>query len=528
MNNKDIETRLKSEIEAATPDVFQKIIEGVNQSETSATVITFQQKSKKRPVVKTLSAIAAALAVALIGSYMWFFTGSDATFDVEFDVNPGVILSIDENEKVSDVKLLNEDAEIVLDSMELEGSDLNVAVNALMYSIIKNGYIDEMTNSVLVTVSDSEGISRADITQRITENVNATLEESSIEGSVLVQSMDKTAALQQIADTYNITIGKAGLIKHLIDSGKTVYTYEQLSMLSINELNILMNEHDALSNITVTGSASRKAYIGETAARNIAYSAFNVAENDVKHVDCILELDGGELIYEVEFILAGALYECEVDALTGKLVDCDIQLAKGDDGSYEIPTSSASTTVSLKTKEEILAFILSSLSLNVADCRNLEISLDYDEGIAKYEVDFSVKDTKYSYEVNAFDGSVIESSFETITTAPPTTTTAPVTEPATKETTTAASKPAVTTSAESQTTAKADSTANLIGNEKAKEIAFAHLGIDAESASDIDVEFGYNSGVVYCVEFKYDNYEYEYEINAHTGEVVDFEKEFDD
>ena len=55
------------------------------------------------------------------------------------------------------VTAVNRDAEGILDGMDLAGTDLKVAVNALIGSMYTNGYISENQNSVLVSVkSDSQ------------------------------------------------------------------------------------------------------------------------------------------------------------------------------------------------------------------------------------------------------------------------------------------------------------------------------------------------------------------------------------
>ena len=43
--------------------------------------------------------------------------------------------------------------------------------------------------------------------------------------------------------------------------------------------------------------------------------------------------------------------------------------------------------------------------------------------------------------------------------------------------------------------------------------------------AELDKEDGI---MVYEVEFRYGHYEYDYEINAKTGAIIDYEKEWDD
>lgn len=64
--------------------------------------------------------------------------------------------------------------------------------------------------------------------------------------------------------------------------------------------------------------------------------------------------------------------------------------------------------------------------------------------------------------------------------------------------------------------------------ERALDIALSNVGASRGSVLDIDVELDYKFGqVVYEVSFDYDQYEYEYYINAESGEIVKSFKELD-
>ena len=62
---------------------------------------------------------------------------------IGIDVNPSVELSINRNGRVLKVRALNEDAVSIIDGMDLEGVDLNVAVNAVVGAMVTHGYLDD-------------------------------------------------------------------------------------------------------------------------------------------------------------------------------------------------------------------------------------------------------------------------------------------------------------------------------------------------------------------------------------------------
>ena len=63
---------------------------------------------------------------------------------------------------------------------------------------------------------------------------------------------------------------------------------------------------------------------------------------------------------------------------------------------------------------------------------------------------------------------------------------------------------------------------------RAKKIAFNRAGISASQAEELEVELEREDGrMVYTVEFKAGGYEYEVEIDALTGEILDYDVERD-
>ena len=78
-------------------------------------------------------------------------------------------------------------------------------------------------------------------------------------------------------------------------------------------------------------------------------------------------------------------------------------------------------------------------------------------------------------------------------------------------------------------TSVTDGSRNYIGAQQAKSIALNHAGVSASSASFVRTQLDYEDGRrVYEVEFYSGNREYDYEIDAATGDIVsyDFDAEY--
>ena len=156
MNNNDkIENTLRSAVSNAVPDVLGGIMDACDQQKGK---VIYMEK-KKNNTLRSVAAIAAVFVLLIAGIFLAknFQGGSSGTLAavVSFDVNPSIELSVDKNEKVLSAVGLNDDGREVLDGMELKDTDLDVAVNAIVGSMLQHGYLDDMANSILLSVSAS-------------------------------------------------------------------------------------------------------------------------------------------------------------------------------------------------------------------------------------------------------------------------------------------------------------------------------------------------------------------------------------
>lgn len=68
-----------------------------------------------------------------------------------------------------------------------------------------------------------------------------------------------------------------------------------------------------------------------------------------------------------------------------------------------------------------------------------------------------------------------------------------------------------------------------IGEDKAKKAALKHAGFDEGEVTRLHVELDYDDGVLrYEVDFHVGNVEYDYDINAYSGDILSYDKDIDD
>ena len=75
---------------------------------------------------------------------------------VDLDVNPGIELLTNQKNRVLKGYATNADGEKVLSGMDLQNVDLQVALNAIVGSMVQQGYMTKDTKGVLLTVQNKD------------------------------------------------------------------------------------------------------------------------------------------------------------------------------------------------------------------------------------------------------------------------------------------------------------------------------------------------------------------------------------
>ena len=154
--------------------------------------------------------------------------------------------------------------------------------------------------------------------------------------------------------------------------------------------------------------------------------------------------------------------------------------------------------------ERAEAIALSDAGLSAASVTFTEAKQDFDDGVPNYDLDFYTATHEYDYEINAQTGAIMDKSVE-------------VNEHAVRET-----KPAAPTAAATE------ASRGFIGVDRAKSIALGHAGVSASSVSFSKAKLDDDDGrSVYEIEFYVGNTEYDYEIDAHSGAILEASAEND-
>ena len=362
MRKKKIEKQLNNAISNMVPDVLDKILAQCEEREGLETMKFKKDKKEKALVVeektikrrfftpKLIGAMATVVicAFGILGVNQYQKTMSAVDTVIDFDVNPSVEIKTNKKEEIVEVNALNDEGKTILQDMDLENVDLDVAVNALIGSMLKNGYISEAQNSILVSVKNDDETKAKNLEEKISKDIDELLKAQNIQGSILSQMYNDDDEMEKLAKQYNISEGKAELINRIVkaemkDSKGNVYTFESLSKLSINELNVLLNSKNVvLNNVISTGNASETGLIGQEKAKEIAFTKAGVTATTVSELEVELDCDDGVLVYEVEFRSGNNEYEYDIHAKDGTIVKENAEIEddyNDDDDNDDRPVS---------------------------------------------------------------------------------------------------------------------------------------------------------------------------------------------
>lgn len=545
--------KIKQAYANAVPDICGVILSECEQKEGKVIVMT--EEKKKRGFIKYLMAAASLVLVLGAGALLTnvYRLNYAVSSTVSLDVNPSIQITVNEKERVLEVKALNKDGGIVIGDMDFEGSDIDVTMNALIGSMLRKGYLNELANSILISVDNNDPAKGEQLQEKLTEKVNELLESDGFFGAVLGQTIRENGNLQQLAEQYGITQGKAQLIQQILDS-TTGHTFEELAPLTINELNLIISTGtSSVEKVSSLGYASDKAYIGEDKAKETAFAHAGVSGQDILFYEMDMDLEKGVMVYEIEFKCGGFEYEYDIDAQTGEIiknkkeVDDDFPAGsqassgktddpaagsqspepgtKTPDAGSQTPASGTNTpaagtqspggntatppsspqdgvgnaggTSGILTLEQAKEIALNHAGQSASNVYFDKVELDHDHGMQKYEIEFIAGSTEYDYEIDAVTGAILKYDWDQ-------------------------DDDHMHISESSGN--GAGGAVGTITSEQAKEIALNHAGQSASGVYFDKVDLDYDDGIQkYEVEFVSGNMEYDYEIDAITGAILKYD-----
>ena len=137
-----------------------------------------------------------------------------------------------------------------------------------------------------------------------------------------------------------------------------------------------------------------------------------------------------------------------------------------------------------------------------------KVKLDIDDGQKYYDIEFSLENYEYDYEIDAYTGEILDKDID-------------------KDPDAVSSIPNKTEVTESKVTATESVVSQTgISEKKAKNIVLDHIGATAKDVVFNKLELEYDDGKKYYdIELVYNNYEYDYEISYQSGKILEHSSE---
>ena len=572
MNPQEIEAKVNRAFSSIVPDVEDKILAQCEARKNE--VIPFDKKRLPRRAIVAIASLAASLAI-LIGAFS--FHAYEVTYaiasTISLDVNPSIEIRVNSKGNVIEVSPRNKDAQIIIGDMDFKGSSLEVTLNALIGSMLRNGYLNEIANSILVSVDGKDSENNDVITEKVLAEIETVLAEQEFNAAVLAQQINASADVRRLAKSQDISVGKAQLVSEIAEQSDE-YTVEALCDLTITELKLLSeSENVTLDNVSSTGEASTKAYIEESVAKETALTHAGITDSTlVTDLSSSFDYEDGRVVYDITFIHDEMIYFYSIDAVSGELVSFRSEAVVPEVTPTPVPTEtptptptatpsptstptptatvtpSATPTVTPDTdpsvtekperpgrpegerfpidfdhmsEAEIVDRILEYLGISAAVVTDVDVDFDFDYNNKNNKHDFIIKvkvkttDGNYKYEINALTGEILDSSEDIEGDNTPTSPT-PTAGP---------EGPYVPEGPWQPGEWELPDTFDFLTESEIIALVLEHVGIDAEVIEDIDVDFNFDfkknkERFTVDVFLKTTEGNYKYEINALTGEII--------
>lgn len=222
--------------------------------------------------------------------------------------------------------------------------------------------------------------------------------------------------------------------------------------------------------------------ITEAEAQNIAYEYAGVSASNVTILS--IQKDREDREYEIRFYDDMYEYEIDVNYNSGRVINFEKDFR--DNANID---QSGNTTVSM-SEEEARSIALQRAGKTQDEVTFTRVRVDRENGVTVYDVYFYDNEKEYELSIDVDTKEVISYKEDYLTGNGNNTT-----------------------------------STNYIGADKAREIVLNHAGLTSNDVRFNKVELDVDYGIAtYELEFYYNYYEYDYEVDAVTGEILKYDK----
>lgn len=271
----------------------------------------------------------------------------------------------------------------------------------------------------------------------------------------------------------------------------------------------------------MANTASDGSYISEDSAKTTAYNHANVNEKDVASIQLTKDKENGKDVYSIEFYTKDKKYDYDIDRSTGEILKNEsenLTSAMNNEKNTDSKKNNTSTTVNTTsnsnnkttasntpsnntnkssssnktpasssiTKEKAKSIAFAHAKVSESNVKGLKIENDWEHGQEAYSVSFYAGNYEYEYDIAKSNGTILKADKDY------------------------------------EKDNNSSNSNSMISKDKAMSIALAK--VSGATSSNIYIELEKDDGrYTYEGEINFNNKEYEFEIDAYTGNILKWE-----
>ena len=266
--------------------------------------------------------------------------------------------------------------------------------------------------------------------------------------------------------------------------------------------------------IGLSHQARSAAEITEQEAKTIAFSDAGIAESDVLSLKISKDKENGADIYDIDFTTKDRSYDYDVLRNSGEIINSSYEVlsasntddtqngsgssqsassnvgsesAGGTSSQKNGETNSSAGTASTITQDQAKTIALEDAGVQESDAQFIRVQEDY-------EIEFYANGTEYDYEIAKDSGAIVKCDYDIENYTPQ---------------------------------SGAGNSGTIISLEQAQELALSR--VSGATASNIRIHLDHDDGrQIYEGEIYYNWIEYEFEIDASTGNFIEWSVDYKD
>ena len=400
-----MEKELQEAVQNLIPnDLFTRITAELDSKEEGAKmekvlVRRIERKSTSPGLKTVMQLVAACVALVLVVGGIFYYRGNLMVDSlVDLDVNPGIELLTNQKNRVLEAYATNGDGDKVLSGMDLQNVDLQVALNAIVGSMVQQGYMTKDTKGVLVTVQNKDQKKADNLRKLVVKEMEIALSTEDMNAAVfhqVISSQNNNASA--FARKNNISLGKAVFVLNLANKARSLDAKE-LAKMKISEIAKLVAD----KNIDIRDIIEYDS--DDSLWENIADAIEDINEGDDDYIVATTQQESTQAV-QVQPTETQASVQTQAKSQAQTQPQTHAQTKP----QTKVQTNAQPQTGGRISADKAKAIAFGHAGVSAGQVRDLSVEYD-DDGV--YEIDFKVGNMEYDYEIGAVDGSIRKADVE--------------------------------------------------------------------------------------------------------------------